>query len=91
MAKKTEAVKLAEIEAQKQLLRDLLNNPVMAMVAGVIILELAERAKITGSVITTTTEIGLLGVATAQAIAPLLPVITEAAAPLVKSLAVAGL
>lgn len=83
--KKTEAIRLAEIQERKEIIRAFIGNPMVSLVAGVIILELAERAKITGSVITTTTETGLIAVTTAQALAPVLPQLTEGASNIVKA------
>lgn len=80
MAKKSDAVKIAEVQAQKEVLLGFAQNPMVALVAGVIILELAERAEITGPIITTSTEVGLVTVCVAQALAPLVPSLVQAGA-----------
>lgn len=84
--KKTEAIRLAEIQAQRDLWVSVLKNPMLSLVAGVIIMEMAERAEITGPIITTTAETGLIAVTTAQALSPILPELTQGAAGLVKAL-----
>ena len=63
---------IEDVKAQTQLLKSVIENPIIALVAGVAILEALERAGITGPIITTTTEVGLIGVTTAKALAPLL-------------------
>lgn len=88
--KKTEAMRLAEIQAQRDLWLAVLKNPMLSLVAGVIVMEAAEKAGITGPIITTSTEVGLIGVTTAQALAPILPELTEGAASIAKVLAIAG-
>ena len=87
MAKKSDAVKIAEVQAQKEVLLGFAQNPMVALVAGVIILELAERAEITGPIITTSTEVGLVTVCVAQALAPLVPALLESTATAGKALA----
>ena len=83
--KKTEAIKLAEIGAQRDVIVSVLKNPVLALVLGFIALEAAEKAKITGFWSTGVMEAGLVATTTAQALAPILPELTEGAAALAKA------
>jgi len=82
-----QAAQVEAIKATKEVAIALVSNPLIDMVAGVLILEYAERKGYAGPVIVTTTEIGLLGVATAQALAPIVPQLLEGAAGAAKVVA----
>lgn len=74
--KKAEMKNLAQIEAVKsgkEITLAVLNNPMIGLVAGVVFLEYCERKGYTGPIITTSTEVALMGVTTAQALAPIVP------------------
>lgn len=73
MAKKSDAVRIAEIQAQSQLLRDLFGNPVLSYVMAFTLLEVLQQSKVTGRVETGLAEVALGAVAGAQALGPALP------------------
>lgn len=85
------AGKLAEHNATKEIVLGILGNPVILLVGGVATLEYLERQGHIGNVIATTTEVGLIGVCTAQALAPLAPSIGEGFAALTPLLGALGI
>jgi len=88
--KKLKAAKaMVEANATKEIALAALGNPMISLVAGVLVLEYAERQGYIGNIIATSTEIGLIGVCTAQAIAPLAPAIGQGLAALIPALGLA--
>ena len=77
-----QAAQVEAIRAGKEIAVRFLSNPMFGLVAGVLVLEYAERKGWTGPIITTTTEAGLIGVTTAQALAPIAPQLIEAGSKL---------
>lgn len=69
--KKTEAVRLAEIQAQKDLIDSIINNPMVIFVAGVTLLEFFERRGWGGAIMTPASQGALGSVCVARALAPL--------------------
>tara|TARA_Y100000310_G_C20472050_1_gene710556 strand:+ start:213 stop:521 length:309 start_codon:yes stop_codon:yes gene_type:complete len=64
----------------------IINNPIMSLVGGIVILELTEKYNITGPIITATAETGVIASATAKALGPALPLLGEAAGKVVSGL-----
>lgn len=91
--KKTEAIKLAEIQATKELALSIITNPVIAMVLGITFLEIMERKGYGGDWVTPLAQGGVAAVATAQALAPLAPglLATGEGAGIVKTLLSKGI
>lgn len=74
--------KLASDKAYHDLLVRVIENPMVGMIAGVILLESLEKANLLGPIITTTTETGLISIGVAKALGPVLSNLGTAAAPL---------
>ncbi len=83
----------AELKTQRQAamtiaVRDvvlaLVSNPMISLVLGVTALEYFQRKGYGGTIVTTATEAGLIGVCTAQALAPSLPVLAQGTSDVLK-------
>ena len=81
-----QAAQAETARAAKEVALAIIGNPLIDLVAGALIMEYAERKGWTGPIITTTTEVGLIGVTTAQALAPIAPQLIEAGADIGKVL-----
>ena len=79
-----QASQVEAIRASKEIAVHVLSNPMFGLVAGVLVLEYAERKGWAGPIITTTAETGLIAVTTAQALAPIVPQIAQSGAGLAK-------
>ena len=95
---KAEAIRVAEIKAQADNLRELLHNPVVEIVAAYVIIELLQRypsdRPIIGSVAGTVAEAGCLAAVGMQQLAPLAPAIaqgTESIAKVIPGLLALGM
>lgn len=95
---KAEAVRIAEIKAQADTMREMLHNPVVEIIAAYVIIELLQRypsdRPIIGSVAGTVAEAGCLAAVGMQQIAPLAPSIaqgTESIAKVIPGLLALGM
>ena len=95
---KSEAVRVAEIKAQADTMREMLHNPVVEIIAAYVIIELLQRypsdRPIIGSVAGTVAEAGCLAAVGMQQIAPLAPSIaqgTESIAKVIPGLLALGM
>lgn len=71
--KKSDAVRIAEIQCTQELIKATLGNPLISYVLAFTALELLQKNKITGNVETSFAEAGLGAIAGAQALGPSLP------------------
>lgn len=81
-SRKSDAVKVAELE----LLKALLTNPAVTFVGGFILLETMQKNKVTGNAETSVAEVALGAISIGQALAPLAPAATELAKGLTKNI-----
>lgn len=95
---KSEAVRVAEIKAQADTMREMLHNPVVEIIAAYVIIEMLQRypsdRPIIGSVAGTVAEAGCLAAVGMQQIAPLAPSIaqgTESIAKVIPGLLALGM
>lgn len=77
MARKSDAVKIAELQLMETTLKTVLSNPGLTFVLGFVALEIAQTNKITGNIETSVAEVTLGAITTAQAVAPLLPLLAQ--------------
>lgn len=79
-------LKERQIQSDAEVVKAILDNPFVWIILGVITLEWAERHGLTGNIVTTAAETGIITAASCRALAPALPAIGEAAGDLIKAL-----
>jgi len=76
MARKSDAVRLAELE----LMRAIVTNPAFTFVVGIVALETLQKHEVIGNVEATAAELALGGIVAVQALSPIAPVLLQGTA-----------
>lgn len=88
--KKTESIRIAEIQSQTELAKAVLSNPVFELVGAVVLVEFLQRypksRPLIGNWQGNALELGIGGIITVQQLAPSLPYLTQAGTDIFKML-----